>query len=514
MVYSEQRFDNYLGIIAKTSLFIFAGLMFSKIASYVYRIIIARYFGAELYGSFAIALMISGWFITLAALGLNHGIIRYVAAYRGKKEYNKIKFIFLKSVSISIIMGLIFMFIMFFSADFISQNIFNNFSLTYMLKLFSVVVPITILMNLLLGLLNAYERVAWQSSIVHIFNNGVKVSSILIFLFLGFKAISLPLSYSLGILVSVLVSYIVIKKNTSSALGHYKLEKKTKKKIWTNLLSYSWPFIFSSIVLSIFYWTDSFMVGYFLSVEHVGFYNAAVPIALLLTLAPELFIGIFFPLINKEYSNKNMQMIRELSKQVGKWIFILNLPVFLIMFLFPGLIINSLFGSDYLVAENTLRILSIGAFFSSLIIISQKLLEMSGRSKTILVDTMMVGILNIILNYLLVPQYGINGAAIATTISVVILHGLFLFQVSKSLSIIPLRRKIFIILLISAIPMSIVLYARSIVEVNLISISAISILFFLIYIFLIFITKSFDKNDVYVINLFLKKLKFSPIGAT
>jgi hypothetical protein len=77
-----------------------------------------------------------------------------------------------------------------------------------------------------------------------------------------------------------------------------------------------------------------------------------------------LYLYVFFSLAIKEFSNKNIEVIEELSKQVQKWIFIINLPLLVLMILFPGVFINLLFGAQYINAEIPLRFLAI-AFFNS-----------------------------------------------------------------------------------------------------------------------------------------------------
>jgi len=86
--------DNSLKLIAKTSFIVFIGVVLSKVLAYVYRIIIARQFGPEMYGVFSLAIMIGGWFAAFSALGLSDGISRFIPIYRGKKEVEKIRYIF------------------------------------------------------------------------------------------------------------------------------------------------------------------------------------------------------------------------------------------------------------------------------------------------------------------------------------------------------------------------------------------------------------------------------------
>ena len=59
----ENLFDRSLVLLVKSSFVVFVGLFFSKICTYGYRIVVARYYGPEVYGLFALSLMVIGWFI-------------------------------------------------------------------------------------------------------------------------------------------------------------------------------------------------------------------------------------------------------------------------------------------------------------------------------------------------------------------------------------------------------------------------------------------------------------------
>ena len=224
-------------------------------------------------------------------------------------------------------------------------------------------------------------------------------------------------------------------------------------------------------------------------------------------IVPELFLKLFFPLITKEYSKNNHEIVKQLSQQVGKWIFVLNIPLFLIMFLFPGVIINVLFGSEYLVASNALKILSLGTLVSSsLIWIYNNLLSMAGKTKLLFINLLFASILNIFLNIFLIPKYGITGAAIATTISKILLGIVLFVEVKIYLSIIPFRRKLIRILIIAFLLGIILSYISRSIIINFMSLMLVGIFFILSYSFLILITKSLDKNDFMILKIIKRKI--------
>lgn len=500
----SKEINESLKQIARSSIIFLVGAVFSKILGYIYRIIIARQLGPEIYGLFSLAIMLVGWLIAFSSFGLAEGILRYIPIYRARNEINKIRHVLRFSVKVSLITSIASGLFLFFFAKYISNNIFHNNELSKFLYIFAFMIPISVFSILFLYILRAYERIGWYSFILNILQNIVKVGTLILLIYLGFNSEAVIFSYLLGVLSIILVAYLVSRYSIKEVYGKVKL--KFTSKISKELLSYSWPIIFFGVISNIFYWIDSFTIGYFRTVEEVGFYNAAVPISLILSATvPELFIQLFFPLISKEYGEKNLNSIKILSKQVGKWIFILNTPLFLLIMLFPGAFINLLFGAEYLVAENSLRILAVGGVISSIFMISNNIISMVGKSKIILFDMIIASVINGGLNLFFVPRYGVEGAALATTISVIVLNILFLVQAYKITFIIPIKRETIKIGAIALIPTIIIYLIRTMVSINIFSLTILVLLFGVIYLILILTTKCLDEKDWMIIKSIYKR---------
>jgi len=300
----------------------------------------------------------------------------------------------------------------------------------------------------------------------------------------------------------LLVAYYVCKYKIPELFFRQKYVKNINKELFI----YSLPLIFSAVIASVFGWIDTFFVGYFKTVVDVGVYNVALPIAGIIAFTPFLFMQLFFPLINREYSSKNLDLIKQLSKQISKWIFLINLPLLVIFILFPGVIINLLFGSQYLAAETALIILAFGFFFMSQAEISLHLLNMAKKPHLGMIDIALAAVLNIILNIILVPKLGLIGAALSTTISYFFYGFLLITQGYYYVKIVPLRRKMLSVLISVIIASLALLVVRSLIKTTLLNITLVAIFFFLFYFLLLFITKSLDNNDYMIIYSIKNKL--------
>lgn len=515
----DEEINKNLKLIAKSGFFVLFAVFFSKILVYAYRVVIARYYGSEIYGLFSLAIMISGIVIAIALFGLIEGILRFVPIYRGLKQEENIDYL-LRFVNKVVLISSLFAGIsLFFLSGIIAERIFNNANLAIFLRVFSLLIPVSVFSDVYIATVRAYEKIGWHSFLSYVFHNMIKILMLGLFVYLGIRGENaIAYSYLIGILGSLILAYFVVKNVVPKIAQEEKgkLNFEDRKNIRKELFSYSLPLLFSSIISLIFHWIDSFSLGFLKGAIEVGWYNAAIPIAALLSIAPELFIKLFFPIMNREYSKKNIKVIEELSKQVSKWIFIINLPLLIILILFPGAAINLLFGKEYLVAETALRLLALGGLISSMFsIIPYRLISMTGRSKTLLVNIAIFGAINVILNFLLIPMEkiwfienstGLNGAAMATLISVSLSSLILTLQSRKYLSIVPLRRKMILIFASGAVAAFVTFYIRKFVEINIYSLIILSAFFVLSYIAIIFLTGGLDRNDISVIRSIKKKL--------
>ena len=163
---------------------------------------------------------------------------------------------------------------------------------------------------------------------------------------------------------------------------------------------------------------DIFMITFLLNVESVGYYTIALLLASIIMIIFGPIMSIFFPVSSKlSLTSKGFQELNKIIKIMYSFGLYIILPVVIILGMFPSEIINLMFGSKFLQASNTLTILSFSMFFG--VLYSFNIFIMSGlkmlKEKTYI---MIFGILvNVFLNFSLIPRLNIEGAAVATLVT-------------------------------------------------------------------------------------------------
>lgn len=507
MLKTKKDTGYHLRLIVKTSFFIFLSIIVSKIFSYIYKVIIARTFGPEPFGLFSLAIIISGLFITFALFGLSDGLVRFIPYYRGKKSYEKIKHIIKISLAFTLATSVISAILLYIFSDTIALAIFHNSELSIYLKIISFVGPFAAISGIFLPVLRGFERVKTYTLLINVLQNGSKLLLVVLFIYLGFGANSLTLSYLFSFIFLALFSYLLGRKILKTIKIDNPLSSTEKKRVASELISYSWPLVFVGLLYTLFYWTDSLVLGYFQEAVYVGIYNAAITLVTLFSIAPDLFMQLFLPMVTAKYSENKKVLIKDLTKQVSKWIYMINLPLFMVIIAFPGVIINFFFGPEFLAAEIPLRILAFGALFSGFLSLLFGLISMRGESKTILNGYLVFAAINLILDISLVKAFGMVGAAIATSIVWILFNISMTLIVKRRLGFFPYKGVLVKITLVTAILLALLLVAANIIVPTLINLIIVGISFSLIYISLIFFTGCLDKNDWMILGAILAKVR-------
>lgn len=182
------------------------------------------------------------------------------------------------------------------------------------------------------------------------------------------------------------------------------------------MLGDSWPLILASVGTMLLFRIDQLLIKSFLGMEAVGLYAAAVKIAELWFFIPMIITSSLFPaIVNARKISPdlcNQRLMRLYSLLI--WI---SLGIAVVVTLFSGWLMATLFGHAYAPAGDTLAILSWSAVFVFLGNASKRWFLVENLQRLLLYRIVGGVGMNVVLNLILIPLYGIEGAAISTLVS-------------------------------------------------------------------------------------------------
>lgn len=402
--------DSFKKYFANTS-WLFSERFLRMGISFVVSIFVVRYLGPKDFGLFSYALSFFWLFASLSTLGLESITTREIVKHPDKKDVINGTVFYLRIAGSICAIVLIGLTLILTGEDTFTAILIMILSGSFLFQSFSVIE------YYFRGLVQAkYNAYALSASVI--------LASVFKIILILLKA---PLIY---FVISVVFEYAVLAIGLAGVYQFNKLSIfswKYSKTIATSLLKDSWPLALSGIVVMIYMRIDQIMIKNMMSIEAVGYYSVAVRLSEAWYFIPVTLCNSIFPAIvnaknvSLEFYNNRMQKLYDLLT----WLAIgIAVPVTI----FSDQIIQLLFGSEFAQASPVLTIYIWAGVAVSLGVASSQYLINENLTKLSLIKNSLGMFLNVIFNLILIPSYGILGAAIATLISYtlsVFLIGLF-----------------------------------------------------------------------------------------
>jgi O-antigen/teichoic acid export membrane protein len=471
------------------------GAAIGILVGFITRLLIARYGLQANYGIFSLALVVLQLAAVIAGLGLNQGATRLIAYFRGSGEDDKVRGTIFTSLRFNTVTSIIIGLAIFFTADIISVNIFHTPGLAPALRTFAVGIPFITLISALAAFFRGFDRVEPGVYFQDIALSAFTLITLLIIVIMGLPFVNVFYAYLAAVIATFIAFAVYTARKLPQRVGLTYMKKTPP--ISKELLFFSLPLLGSTIMATIVAQTDTVMLGYFKTMETVGLYNVAYPMALLISAPINAMLLIYIPVATGQYSRNLMDELRRNYTVVTKWLVSLILPVFLVFALFPEAAIHLFFGQGYVPAATALRILSIGFIINNLLGPNGGTLIAMGHPRFILWTTLATATVNVLLNIALIPPMGMVGAAIASAISITVINiirSVRLYSLSRAQ---PLSKNLLKPVLISiALALLIGILARDFITVTLWMLPLLFVFYYGIYGLATLFTKSFDKEDI------------------
>lgn len=361
-------------------------------------IYIARILGPSDFGTLNYVLSLSAILFSLSSLGLDQILIKLFS--QEKNQYELLKTTTFLRLSITVPLSIAVLGISLLRQSPLYFQLFLA-SLFYVFASFDVI------------------------SLYFIAQNKAKLSSIpasaaavlAIFLKVLLAVVSAPLSLLfLANSFEKIGNSLLLLKNVQSELPHILNARFLDKKQLLSLLKESSPLLLSGIAVTLYMRIDQVLVKHFLSVADVGIYAAGVKISELWYFIPTAVITGYFPKIIRE-QKKGFDYFKKAVMRVTQINLLLAFTFALILTVFGKWIVLILFGADYLAATSVIQIYSWSALAVVVGLSLSHWLLTIGKQIITFYATLLGLIVNVVLNVVLIPEFGTTGAAVSTLVA-------------------------------------------------------------------------------------------------
>ena len=400
--------------------------------------------GPREYGVFVLALTIVNILDVICKQGLHRGMLKQITQYRVQgmnTEANAIfRYSLIRTFTIALVGSLI--------CIGASESIVNFFNKEQILQTYLIVLaftlPATVAFAIFLSALQVVGRVQEMVLLENVYKPCITVCLLALLYFFSthtsvgdWKTI---VFLGIQLFISVIICIMAYARLHDSDLSPFGPRKDFNRKEY---LHFSYPLLFQGIINLLATWTSTLMIGYFIvDPQGVGAFNVIFKISSFCVLALTSLDRVFAPIIGELYYNNSRGDLLRIYRSVTKWSLICAFLVFTAIVLL-GRDVLTLFDASYNVAYIPLIILSVGRVLDASVGSVAYILLMIGESKIIFYNSLFVLVVNIVLNYLMVPRWGLWGGAIATSLSYCIKNIVWLVFVMHKTSIHPYDKSYF-----------------------------------------------------------------------
>ena len=446
--------------VAKGSAIILIGNVIFRVGGYLYRFLMASLLGPAAYGILGLTTPFQGIFQVLSAAGLPPAIAKYVSEYNALDEEEMARQTVFTALKIMVFLGLFFGLIMVFVAAPIITAYYQKPEALLPLQAVGLITPFSVIVGAFRGAFQGVykmEYILYTRAIEQIFM--ILFATALVIL--GLSTFGAVLGSVLGFAASAVSAVYIFKrymgKYIPPANPDFKFTFRQEMGLAKRLLFFSIPVTITALAEMGIYSICTLIMGGFLAASAIGYFTAADPISRLPLIVSSSLATTILPAASEAYALKDQNLLEKYVNASYKYGMFFVIPMCVGIAIFAKEIMGLVYftNSAYMNGAMSLAILVLGMTFYSIYTISGSIVQGIGNPRIPMYLLIFGCIITLGLGWYLIPNYGIEGGALATTIaSFIMMIPMFMlqFRLTKTHAPYSFLTKVTIASLIMALP--------------------------------------------------------------
>jgi len=393
--------------------------------------VMVRFYGAEQTGVYCIALNLAGMLTLGCGLGLETGLLRFMAGNLAQGQGGDWPRLLRPAVALVGLLATVAALLMYASGGALARW-FGAPHLPTVLGLVALSLPALAVSRLLTEAIRALGGVRWL-----VLEENLLTPLVFLGLLVGLAAVAggpLSLPRMLG---SAFLGKSWLAFGFLAGLLWWLARPRRGEPTdatWRGLLHYSWPIYLTNISLMLFGYLDILILGLFTDPAEVAYYNVATKIAIFVSFPLVAVNAVVPPLFARFHQLGDLAQLENLAQSSARWMYYAALPVSLLVVLLAPHLLGA-FGQEFLKARVALAILVASQLVNVTSGSVGVILQMTGHQREMMRLRILVGLASLALMPVLAYSQGLNGIALASALSIAAINLLMLVTVWRRLHI-------------------------------------------------------------------------------
>lgn len=442
---------------AKGGGMLFFGRLFEHANRLVFSVIVARSIGAAGYGLYNLGMSVTIILATIALLGLPEGLVRFLPAGVREGDKAKVRATLLVGLGLPVALSLVLAVLLFGLANPVAADLLHEPAAVPVLRWISLLIPLEAAGQVLLAVALSFKHMDYQVYSYSVAFSLVKTGLTVLFLIMGLDVVGVIIANALAWVVAIsLLVYFV------NRLVPFRGSRHLTRRSMRELVSFSAPLCLTELTLQLRGYVDLLALGVLGTMVSVGVYGAASRIQMI----GDTFLGVITrvskPLISDlDHQGENLRL-GWLYQTLTRWSLSSMLPFVATTILFAKPIL-AIFGDEFVAGVPVLIIVGMALVTGAGTRICHSMIVMTGHPRLAFLNTTVGLVLNLLFDLILIPAWGVVGAALATAISMTVVNIARLLQVYWLLKVWPYNYAFFKPFLATAVAVLVGLFMNRLV---------------------------------------------------
>lgn len=361
----------------------------------------ARVLGTAGWGVFSYAITLAGFLTLFMDPGINGIVMREIARLDDedrRKLFSTAFFLKLALITAGVLVII-----------FIAPHFSTLPGVKILLPIVAIILAFDTIRDFFTSLARGMERMEFDAAIFLLTNLGILVSGF-IFLATTKTPVSFAWAYVVGDILGIALAVFIIRSYLKKLYTHF------SSALIGPTLRAAWPFAVTGALGLLLTNTDILIISWMRNASDVGIYSSAIRIVQVLYLVPAVFQLSTLPIFSR-FANRDNAKFRTALEQTVGLIFLASVPLALGGFILGTGIMTFVFGAAYTAGGLSFKILTLGLLFDFPAVVISSAVFAYNHQKSLIITSAIGGAVNVILDLILIPRFGIAGSAVATLIA-------------------------------------------------------------------------------------------------